>query len=106
MAAGPGVRRPLPHLARCTGAPWALASDPWVSIGAGGAVYVSSLIITPGRPVRSALAVSVSTDGGSRWQEATAQRLRQTQEVVAKCGIHVTAGAWRSFAANWSGTAK
>src|SRR5438105_2827209 len=52
--------RPLPHLARCTGAPWALASDPWVSIGSGGAVYASSLLFTPGRPARSALAVSVS----------------------------------------------
>src|SRR5205807_2554366 len=61
--------RPLPHLARCTGAPWALASDPWVSIGSGGAVYVSSLLFTPGRPARSALAVSVSADGGGRWAD-------------------------------------
>jgi hypothetical protein len=59
--------RPLPDLTRCTGAPWALASDPWVSIGAGGDAYASSLLITPGSPVRSAVAVSVSAGGGDRW---------------------------------------
>src|SRR2546430_828186 len=62
--------RPLPHLTRCSGSPsWTLASDPWVSIGSGGVVYASSLLITPGSPLRSALAVSVSADGGDHWAD-------------------------------------
>jgi BNR repeat-like domain len=59
--------RPLPHLTRCTGGAWTLASDPWVSIGAGGVVYASSLLITPAAPFRSGLAVSASSDGGDHW---------------------------------------
>jgi BNR repeat-like domain len=61
--------RPLPHLTRCGGGRWTLASDPWVSIGSGGVVYASSLLITPGSTFRSGLAVSSSIDGGDHWSD-------------------------------------
>jgi hypothetical protein len=61
--------QPLPNLTRCTGGQWTLASDPWVSIGAGGVVYASSLLVTPGSPFRSGVAVSASTDGGDHWAD-------------------------------------
>ena len=62
-------QRALPHLTRCTGATWALASDPWVSIGVGGRVYASSLLITPDTPFLAGVAVSVAGDGGDLWTD-------------------------------------
>jgi hypothetical protein len=61
--------QPLPHLTRCTGGQWTLASDPWVSIGSGGVVYASSLLVTPGPRFRSAVALSASIDAGDHWAD-------------------------------------
>ncbi len=63
----------LPGLTTCTGGPYTLAGDPWVSIGADGTIYVSSLTRHAGDPARPAtstgdVVVSVSYDSGKSWE--------------------------------------
>jgi len=63
-------RSPLPGLLTCDGGRYVHASDPWVSIGSDGIVYVASLgtraPTSSGTPHE--IAVSVSRDHGSSWE--------------------------------------
>jgi hypothetical protein len=62
----------LPGLSRCSGGPYDRASDPWVSIGANGTVYVSSMGFDGNETTgitESALLVNRSTDGGLTWTQ-------------------------------------
>jgi hypothetical protein len=61
-----------PAFTACAGGPagaaWARTSDPWVAIGADGAVYVQALAFdNPWAGTRSAVVASRSTDGGLTW---------------------------------------
>src|SRR5439155_23213538 len=72
--------QPLPHLTRCDGGQWSLASDPWVSIGAGGAVYASSLLVALG-PFRTSVAVSVAAGGGGSWSDPVVLRSSSADQI-------------------------
>jgi hypothetical protein len=67
------TRSTLPGLSRCTGGADERTSDPWVSIGGDGVVYLGSLTFseTPaallGLAGPTALASNVSADGGLSW---------------------------------------
>jgi titin len=56
---------PIPGVTTATGGPFPRASDPWVTIGPSGDVYVSSLVAQPG--IGLGVYVSKSTDGGFTW---------------------------------------
>jgi hypothetical protein len=62
-------RTPLPSLLTCDGGPYVHASDPWVSIGGDGVIYVASLgtkaPASTGTP--HDIMVSVSRDHGTTW---------------------------------------
>lgn len=64
-------RATLPGLLTCSGGPYLHASDPWISIGPDGVVYLATLSTRPateaGRP--RDIAVSVSHDHGSTWSQ-------------------------------------
>ena len=64
------TRAVLPATLTCTGGPYFHATDPWVSIGKDGIIYVSALVA---RPRSSAgmtrdIIVSISRDHGSTWE--------------------------------------
>ncbi|NKB90465.1 MAG: hypothetical protein GKS06_19840 [Acidobacteria bacterium] len=63
----------IPGLAVADGGEWNRASDPWPAFGPDGVVYFNSLLVGDGQgngPLgSSAIAVSVSRDGGSTWGE-------------------------------------
>jgi hypothetical protein len=55
------------------------ASDPWVSIGPSGTVFVSSLVFnidSAGKESKSGFAVSRSTDGGLTWSQPPIPQIR------------------------------
>lgn len=60
-----------PGVSKCTGGPYDRASDPWVSITAGGTAYFMSLAfnqdLPDGRFGPNAMLVSRSFDGGATW---------------------------------------
>lgn len=58
----------LPHLTRCAGGSYPLASDEWASIGADGTAYVGSLAVGP----TQAVVVSASRNGGGAWADPVA----------------------------------
>lgn len=64
------TRSSLPHLLSCDDGPYLHTSDPWVSIGPDGVIYISTLTRRPdtasGTP--HDVAVSVSRDHGSTWE--------------------------------------
>jgi hypothetical protein len=70
---GSWTRTILPGLTSCNGGSYASATDPWVSIGPDGFVYVSSLMTRPtaGGVTVHDLVVSVSRDAGAAWQQPT-----------------------------------
>lgn len=57
----------LPGLTQCAGGSYELASDPWASIGPDGAAYVGGLGVNPNGKPGTAIVVSSSRDGGSKW---------------------------------------
>ena len=56
----------IPRLTVVNGGTWERASDPWVEFGPDNRVYFTSLLFNSSSP-DNAIAVSVSTDGGSTW---------------------------------------
>jgi len=68
---GSWTRTILPGLTSCSSGSYASATDPWVSIGPDGFVYVSSLMTRPavGGVTVHDLVVSVSRDAGTTWQQ-------------------------------------
>jgi BNR repeat protein len=64
---GTWSRATLPGMLVCTGGVYTAATDPWVSIGSDGLVYVSSLMTRPGTAGPSEIVVSVSRDHGNSW---------------------------------------
>lgn len=56
----------LPDLTIVNGGSWERASDPWVEFGPGNRAYYTSLLFNQSTP-DNAMAVSVSTNGGSTW---------------------------------------
>lgn len=60
-------RATLPGMLVCTGGVYTAATDPWVSIGSDGLVYLSSLVTRPGTAGPSEIVVSVSRDHGTSW---------------------------------------
>jgi len=68
---GSWARMLLPGLTSCSGGSYASATDPWVSVGPDGFVYVSSLMTRPtgGGVTVHDLVVSVSRDSGTTWQK-------------------------------------
>ena len=63
-------RSALPSLLTCAGGPYLHASDPWVSIGADGTIYVSAVAIQPPAATGTVhdIVVSVSHDHGASWE--------------------------------------
>jgi hypothetical protein len=64
----------VPGLTLASGGQYQRASDPWVTIAANGTVYVASLEVTlapQGFPLKSAILVNRSTDGGKSWGNPT-----------------------------------
>jgi hypothetical protein len=64
----------LPGLTKNSGGSFDRASDPWVSFGPTGALYVSSLLLdhnSAGVTTESGIAVSKSTNGGLSWSQPT-----------------------------------
>ena len=64
----------IPGLTVCSGGTIQRASDPWVSIGPMGTVFVSSLAVNldaTGQTLSSSILVSRSTDGGLTWGPPT-----------------------------------
>jgi BNR repeat-like domain len=63
------TRSVLPQLLTCAGGPYVHASDPWLSIGPDGVVYLGMLLRRDGdsSSTRSDIAVSVSRDHGTSW---------------------------------------
>jgi len=68
---GSWARAALPSVLNCTGGPYAHATDPWVSIGKDGVVYVSALVTR--RPTAAGttrdIVVSISRDHGATWEK-------------------------------------
>ena len=62
-------RSVLPQLLACAGGPYVHASDPWLSIGPDGVVYLGALLRRAGTAASATydIAVSVSRDHGSTW---------------------------------------
>ncbi|HET9848525.1 MAG TPA: sialidase family protein [Candidatus Dormibacteraeota bacterium] len=62
-------RTSLPDLLRCNGGPYVHVTDPWISIGPDGIVYLSTLAIRPATPAGTPrdISVSVSRDHGASW---------------------------------------
>lgn len=67
---------PLPNLTKCTGGPWARATDPWVTFSPNGVAYAMSLVFDnfppPNRPAGeapNAMVVQRSTNGGASWSD-------------------------------------
>lgn len=61
-----------PGISRCDGGPWQRATDPWLSAGPGGELYMSSLSMDGQLSItwaRNALTVNRSIDGGMTWSE-------------------------------------
>ena len=58
----------LPHLTRCAGGRYPVASDDWASIGPDGTAYVGSLAVGP----TQAVVVSASRSGGDVWADPVA----------------------------------
>jgi hypothetical protein len=56
----------LPRLTVINGGTWERASDPWVEFGPGNRAYYTSLLFNSSNP-DNAIAVSVSSNGGSTW---------------------------------------
>src|SRR5438309_5385375 len=83
-------RAALPVLLTCAGGRYARTSDPWVSIGNDGIVYVASLASQPATSTGSAhdVVVSVSRDHGTSWEvpvvveSATAPPLQPDKEAI------------------------
>jgi hypothetical protein len=63
-------RSALPGLLNCAGGRYVHVSDPWVSIGPDGVIYVSALGIGPATPGGTAhdIVVTVSRDHGASWE--------------------------------------
>jgi hypothetical protein len=64
----------IPGLTVCSGGTFQRASDPWVSIGPTGTVFVSSLAVNldaTGQTLNSSILVSRSTNGGITWGPPT-----------------------------------
>jgi hypothetical protein len=61
----------VPRITDCTPA-FDHASDPWVSVGADGTVYLAALVGRPDRAgFRTRVAISASRDGGATWPAPT-----------------------------------
>lgn len=67
-------RAALSPLLACAGGPYLHASDPWVSIGPDGLIYVSSLVSRPtiASATTNDVAVSISRDHGATWSSPLA----------------------------------
>jgi hypothetical protein len=67
---GTWSRSPLPGLLTCAGGVYAHTSDPWVSIGPDGVMYVAVLGIRSPTPTGTAhdIVVTVSRDHGTSWE--------------------------------------
>src|SRR6266480_7083141 len=67
---GNWTRSPLPGLLTCAGGRYARTSDPWVSIGQDGVIYVAVLGVRPATSVGTAydIVVTVSRDHGTTWE--------------------------------------
>jgi hypothetical protein len=63
-------RSPLPGLLTCAGGSYLHTSDPWVSIGGDGIIYISALATQPATPTGTAhdIVVSTSRDHGTSWE--------------------------------------
>ena len=64
------TRAALPSVLTCTGGPYVRATDPWVSIGRDGIVYLSALVTRPGSSTGTTrdIVVSISRDHGGSWE--------------------------------------
>lgn len=77
----------LPRLTTCTGGIYAIAGDPWVSIGGDGTIYVSSLTRRPADPARpntatGGVVVSISRDSGRSWELPVVVETQPAQAVI------------------------
>src|SRR5919201_628676 len=61
-------RAPLPQLLSCAGGAYVHASDPWLTIGPDGVVYLGALLRRAGTSSTSDIAVSVSHEHGGSWR--------------------------------------
>lgn len=83
-------RSPLPAIVACDGGRYVHASDPWVSIGGDGLIYVASLGTQASTSMGTAhdVLVSVSRDHGASWdapvvlQSATAPPAQPDKEAI------------------------
>ena len=83
-------RSPLPGLLTCDGGRYVHASDPWVSIGGDGTIYVASLGTQAATSTGTAhdIVVSVSRDHGATWaapavlESATAPPAQPDKEAI------------------------
>src|SRR3989454_1836950 len=64
------TRAALPSVLTCTGGPYVHATDPWVSIGRDGTVYLSALVARPRSSTGTTrdIVVSISHDHGGSWE--------------------------------------
>ena len=64
------TRAALPSVLTCVGGPYVRATDPWVSIGRDGMVYLSALVTRPGSSTGTTrdIVVSISRDHGGSWE--------------------------------------
>src|SRR3989454_12656276 len=64
------TRAALPSVLTCTGGPYVHATDPWVSIGRDGTVYLSALVARPRSSTGTTrdIVVSISHDHGASWE--------------------------------------
>src|SRR3989454_628083 len=64
------TRAALPSVLTCTGGPYVHATDPWVSIGRDGIVYLSALVTRPRSSTGATrdIVVSISRDHGASWE--------------------------------------
>ena len=67
---GSWARAVLPPTLTCTGGAYVHATDPWVSIGRDGVVYVSAVVTRPRSSAGTTrdVVVSISRDHGSTWE--------------------------------------
>ena len=77
-------REVVPGLTRCSGGSADLASDPWVSIGADGTTYLSSLVIRAGPEPLYSIVVSRLRKGSEVWEDPVTVRSRGLPELVDK----------------------
>ncbi len=61
----------VPGLSKCSGGTHSRVSDPWLSFGPDGALYLSTVVLEPGEVLlaESAVAVNTSADGGFHWSD-------------------------------------